>query len=127
MPRVIHFEIHADNPERAVAFYQTTLGWKFQKWDGPMPFWLICTGDGRGFVGGLVPRRGPAPAEGQPMNGFPCTVDTANLVALIPTIESAGGKCVIPTMAIPGVGWLAYFKDTEGNIFGALQNDPAAK
>jgi predicted enzyme related to lactoylglutathione lyase len=30
-------------------------------------------------------------------------------------------------MAIPGVGWLCYFKDTEGNIFGMMQNDPAAK
>jgi len=41
MPRPIHFEIPADQPERAVAFYQQLFGWQFQKWDGPMPYWLV--------------------------------------------------------------------------------------
>lgn len=44
MPRVIHFEIHADNPERAVKFYEKVLGWTFQKWGGPMDWWLVTTG-----------------------------------------------------------------------------------
>jgi len=46
MPRPIHFEIPADRPERAVAFYEHLFGWQFQKWDGPMPYWLVRTGDG---------------------------------------------------------------------------------
>ena len=60
MPRVVHFEIHAGDPERAVNFYQTLFGWNFQKWEGPMPYWLITTGpdDQRGINGGLVQRQG---------------------------------------------------------------------
>lgn len=27
MPRVIHFEIHADKPERAMRFYHSVFGW----------------------------------------------------------------------------------------------------
>jgi predicted enzyme related to lactoylglutathione lyase len=30
-------------------------------------------------------------------------------------------------MPVPGIGWLAYCKDTEGHIFGMMQNDPSAK
>jgi len=53
MPRIIHFEIHADTPERAVKFYQELFGWEFTKWEGPMPYWLIKTGpDGQPGING---------------------------------------------------------------------------
>jgi predicted enzyme related to lactoylglutathione lyase len=42
-------------------------------------------------------------------------------------IEANGGTIVMPKMAIPGVGWLAYAKDTEGSIFGIMHSDPSAK
>jgi uncharacterized protein len=128
MPRVVHFEIHAENPERAVAFYTTVFGWRFQKWDGPMPYWMVFTGeDGPGINGGLVPRRGPAPADGQPVNAYVCTVDVANVDASWDQALAVGGTPALPKMPIPGVGWLAYVKDTEGNILGMMQNDPGAR
>lgn len=129
MPRVIHFEIHAENPERAIAFYSSLLGWTFQKWEGPMPYWLVTTGpdSAPGINGGLLPRQCVAPADGQGLNAYVCTVDTENLDALLAKVPGLGGTVALPKMPIPGVGWLGYFKDTEGNIFGAMQNDPAAK
>ena len=65
MPRPIHFEIHADNPSRAVKFYESLLGWQFTKWEGPMEYWLIKTGsEGTpGIDGGLVKRMGSPPGE----------------------------------------------------------------
>jgi uncharacterized protein len=54
-------------------------------------------------------------------------MDVADLDTATTVIETAGGLCVVPKMPIPGVGWLAYFKDTEGHIFGAMQADAAAK
>ena len=54
MSRVVHFEIHAENPERALEFYGGLFGWKFTKWDGPMEYWLIGTGEGTGVNGGLL-------------------------------------------------------------------------
>lgn len=130
MPRVVHFEIHAENPERAIQFYSSLLDWKFQKWEGPMPYWLIMTGpDGTpGINGGLLPRQCDArPILGQAVNCYVCTVDTDNLDALTTKAEQLGGKVAVPKMPIPGVGSLAYFTDTEGNIFGALQPDPGAR
>ena len=38
----------------------------------------------------------------------------------------AGGSIAVPKMAVPGIGWLAYVKDTEGNILGVMQADSAA-
>ena len=121
MPRPIHFEIPVDDPDRAIAFYSTVLGWKFTKWDGPMDYWLISTGDAKepGIDGGLLRRRDPAQ---------PCvnTVDVADLDETVKTVESKGGLCVVPKMPVPGVGWLAYCKDPDGNIFGLMQMDPSA-
>jgi uncharacterized protein len=128
MPRVVHFEIHADNPERAVAFYQKVFGWQFQKWAGPMDYWLITTGpdEERGINGGLVRRMGPPPQEGQAVNAYPCVVQVPAIDDFIARIGAAGCPIVVPKMPIPGVGWLAYFKDTEGNIVGIMQPDAKA-
>ncbi|MDZ4796515.1 MAG: VOC family protein [Bryobacteraceae bacterium] len=121
MLRPVHFEIPAEQPERAMRFYESVFGWKFQKWDGPMEYWTITTGDPStpGINGGLMTRRDPAQ---------PCvnTMDVPDIDASISGITEAGGLCVVPKMAIPGVGWLAYCKDTEGHIFGIMQSDPSA-
>ncbi|MBI3195145.1 MAG: VOC family protein [Ignavibacteriae bacterium] len=126
MNRVIHFEIHADNPERAVTFYTDLFGWKFDKWDGPMPYWLVTTGpDGEpGINGGLMPRKGKQ--EGDIIMAYVCTVQVANVDESIAKALSSGGQTALPKMPVPGVGWLAYCKDTEGNIFGMMQNDKNA-
>jgi uncharacterized protein len=121
MNRPIHFEIPAEKPERAMQFYEKVFGWTFERWNGPMEYWTVKTGDSEpGINGGLMTRRDPAQ---------PCvnTMGVADLDATVVVVEGAGGECVVPKMPIPGVGWLAYFKDTEGHIFGAMQADPSAK
>ena len=127
MPRVVHFEIHAADPDRAVNFYQTLFGWTFQKWEGPMEYWLITTGPNEqpGINGGLVRRQGEI--DGQAVIAYVCTVDVENLDASVQTAVDNGGQIALPKMPIPGMGWLAYCKDTEGNIFGMMQSDPNAQ
>ena len=127
MPRVVHFEIHAGDPERAITFYEKVFGWTFQKWEGPMPYWLITTGpnDQPGINGGLVPRRGEI--DGEAVIAFVCTVGVESVDQSIATVEANGGTIALAKMPIPGMGWLAYCKDTEGNIFGMMQPDPSAK
>jgi uncharacterized protein len=122
MPRPIHFEIPADDPERAIAFYRDVFGWKFEKWDGPMTYWMITTGEEGepGINGGLLPR----PHQGaQPVN----TLGVSSLDSSLSSVESKGGKTVVPKTAIPGVGWLAYCTDTEGNTFGMMEADEKAR
>ncbi|HVO89940.1 MAG TPA: VOC family protein [Casimicrobiaceae bacterium] len=127
MPRPVHFEIHADDTQRAIGFYTELFAWTFAQW-GSEPYWLVTTGDsGPGINGGLLPRRGPRPDAMGPVNGYVCTIDVDNLDAYIARATSLGASVALPKMPIPSVGWLAYFKDTEGNVFGMMQADANAR
>ena len=128
MPRVIHFEIHTDDPQRAIRFYTDLLGWEFTAYGGPMPYWLIKTGpDGTpGINGGLLKRMHPVSGN-DGVIAFDCTVDVDNLDNTFARALALGATLALPKMPIPGVGWLAYVKDTEGNVLGLMQPDPAAK
>lgn len=127
MPRPIHFEIHAENTQRAIEFYTKMFGWQFSQW-GTEPYWLVKTGEKGepGIDGGLVPRRGPGPAEMAAVNAFVCTIDVTDLDAIVKRLVDVGGSVALPKMPVPTVGWLAYGKDTEGNIFGMMQMDEKA-
>jgi predicted enzyme related to lactoylglutathione lyase len=127
MPRVVHFEIHAKKPERAIRFYTELFQWQFTKWTGPDDYWLIKTGDSStlGIDGGLVPRQ--EPLDGQAVIAYVSTIDVANLDRTMDDIVRLGGTITVPRTAIPHVGWLAYAKDPEGNLFGIMQMDPGTK
>jgi predicted enzyme related to lactoylglutathione lyase len=136
MNRIVHFEIHAGNPERGAKFYRDVFGWEINEWVIPgiqlkdeNRYWLVSTGPETdpGINGGLMFRRGPEPIEGQPVNAFVCTVEVANLDESVDKATKAGGIIVLPRMAVKDIGWLAYCKDTEGNIFGMMQNDTNAQ
>ena len=94
--------------------------WKFQKF-GNEEYWTVSTGEESqpGINGGLMKRRDP----GQPVAN---SISVKDLDHTAGEIERAGGTIVVPKMPIPGVGWLAYFKDPDGNIHGLYQNDPTA-
>jgi predicted enzyme related to lactoylglutathione lyase len=125
MGRVTHFEIHADEPERAVRFYETCFGWRATKWGGE-EYWLVSTGEGAGIDGGILKRMGPRPIDGQPVSSFVCTMQVEDLDAAIALVEENGGIIALPKMAIPKIGWQAYARDPEGNVFGMHQRDPGA-
>ncbi|MEK7615188.1 MAG: VOC family protein [Patescibacteria group bacterium] len=132
MNRIVHFEIQADDLPRAAEFYRTVFGWEITKWDNPsMEYWMIMTAPKEskepGINGGLLPRKGPSPVEGQCVNAFVCTVQVDNIDETIVAIEKAGGTLALPKFSIAGMAWQAYYKDTEGNIFGVHQMDPSAK
>ena len=122
MSRVIHFELPADNPERVVEFYKKVFGWQIQKWPGPTDYWLVSTGaEGQpGINGGILRRQHPGA-------GTCNTVGVASVDDAVATITKNGGKNPVPKMPIPGVGYLAYCTDTEGNVFGVMQPDTSAK
>ena len=135
MNRVIHFEIHAADPERAALFYGEVFGWEIQEWVLPeveIPdenrYWLVGTGpqDEPGINGGLLFRRGPEPAAGQAVNAWVCTVGVASVDEAVERAVAAGATVAVPKMPIRGVGWLAYCHDTEGNLFGVMQDDRSA-
>ncbi len=114
---VVHFAIHADDCERAKAFYEQAFGWSFQPW-GPPGFWLIHTSP-KGIRGALQQRR--APVEGGGMIGFECTIGVDDVQATAKAVEAAGGTVSMQPMLLETVGTLIMFTDTEGNTVGAMQ------
>ncbi len=135
MNRVIHFEIHSSDPEKAAEFYGRMFGWKFEEWVIPgvemrneYRYWVVTTGsEGCGIDGGLVFRRGQPPSPGMDANAFVCTVDVASLDESLARAAAAGARITSPKMPIRGVGWLAYCTDLDGNTFGLMQEDPGAR
>ena len=129
MSRCVHFEIHAADPARARRFYESMFGWTFTLIES-MNYSLIKTGetDAPGIDGGLIQRMGanPDPSEPTPVIGYICTVDVDDLDADIAKALALGGSMALAKMPVPGVGWLAYCKDTESNIFGMMQRSSAA-
>jgi predicted enzyme related to lactoylglutathione lyase len=92
MPRVIHFEIHAGDPDRAIKFYKNLFDWTFQKWEGPMEYWLVTTGpnDQPGINGGLLRRQGEI--DGQAVIAYVCTIDVDDIDASLKTAEANGAR-----------------------------------
>ena len=125
MANVTHFEIPADDPERAMAFYGRLLGWTFHDWGG-IGYWLAQTGpdDEFGILGAIMRRE--APFEGEGVAAYVCTMNVEDLDALLARVPELGGTVVGPKRAVEGMGWHAYARDTEGNLFGMMQGDERA-
>ena len=123
MSRAVHFEIQASNPQALIDYYTGLFGWSFNQWQGG-EYWLIHTGpeDKPGINGGLLPRRGPVPEAMAAVNAFVITVDVDDIDSAL----ARAGTVVVPKMAVPGIGWLGYARDPDGNIFGMMQEDPEA-
>ncbi len=131
MNGLVHFEIHASEPEKLVEFYTGVFGWEIKKWEsGSMEYWLIMTcpkGAPNAINGGLMRRHGAAPAVGAAVSGYVCTMVVESVDEMMKKAEAAGGKVAMPKMAIPGMAWQAYMLDPDNNIFGLHQADPNAK
>lgn len=120
--RVIHFEVQADDVERAKKFYEETFGWEVKQMmtadKGGMDYWGLTTGDAGtpGINGGLYQR-----SPDRKINTFDCTITVENIDKAIEDVKANGGKIVSLKMEIPGVGWFSRGVDTEGNLFGIMQ------
>ncbi len=123
---VAHFAINADDLDRARKFYAQAFGWRFEAW-GPPGFFMIDAGSGADQrpLGSLQGRR--ELIEGQRMTGFECTIAVPDIAAAEARIRAAGGSIILPRTVIPTVGELFFFRDTEGNVAGAMQYDAGAR
>lgn len=133
--RIVHFEIHAQNPADIAKFYSDVFGWDIKKAEN-MDYWMVLTGPVQkigepvtdpGINGGITKRMGRPPQGGEVINAFVCTVNVPNVDQYLDRIVAAGGMIAAPKMPIPGMAWLAYAKDIEGNIFGLFEEDSNAK
>jgi predicted enzyme related to lactoylglutathione lyase len=129
---IVHFEIPADQPERAAKFYRELFGWEISQWEGSAAgggpeYWMVRTvptnADGQpsrpGVNGGLMRRmfQGQAPVN---------YISVANVDEFVGKAERLGAKVLMAKHPVPGMGWFAQLADTEGNVFAIWQNDVTA-
>ncbi|MBN2477210.1 MAG: VOC family protein [Pirellulales bacterium] len=122
MPTIVHFEIPADDVERAKEFYGSLFGWKIEKTPGPMDYWMISTTNAEGekaVDGGMLPRQHPQ----HPITNY---IDVPSIEQYVAKIEQLGGKVVVPKTAVPTFGYFAVCLDTENNTFAIWECDAGA-
>ena len=135
MPTIVHFEIPANDIERAKKFYNDLFGWKIEKWPGtdnsqltsaagqPMEYWMVTTTDDKGnkaLGGGMMKRQMP---EQQVTN----YINVKSVDEYSSRVEKLGGKVVAPKTAVPGMGYFAICLDTENNSFSIWESNESAK
>jgi predicted enzyme related to lactoylglutathione lyase len=126
---VVHFEIHATEPQRLVDFYSELLGWRFKQW-GDQPYWSIDTGEGaignvagtagHGINGGLTQRRGPRPDIGAPVMGCDVVIGVDDVDGLMRRGVELGGREATPAEDMQGIGRVGYLLDPDNNVFGLI-------
>jgi predicted enzyme related to lactoylglutathione lyase len=120
--RVSHFELQADDPSRAKAFYESVFGWEVKPVLFPgFEYWTISVGAGEPVTGGILRRVGPRPQPLQPVNAFTSIISVSDLTRVLADALSKGAMLAVPAFLVPTVGWRAFITDTEGNLVGLLQ------
>ena len=125
MPTVVHFEIPADDVERAQKFYGELFGWKIEKFTSPMPmdYWMIMTGAKAGEMGldgGMLKRQ-------HPDQRITMYIDVPSVDEYMDKVKKLGGQVCVPKTAVPGMGYFAVCLDQENNGFGLWENNPSAQ
>jgi len=123
---IVHFEIPADQPERAATFYREMFGWDIKQFEGSvaggMEYWMVRTvptdGQGRptvpGVNGGLMRRMYP----NQPLVNY---INVESVDESVRRAERLGAKVLMGKTPVPGMGWFAQLTDTEGNLFAVWE------
>jgi predicted enzyme related to lactoylglutathione lyase len=128
MGKVVHFEIPADDIDRAKNFYGSIFGWDLQTVQmGGGEYTSVTTTpvdeqtrmptEPGAINGGLMQRDESTPA---PI----ITIDVEAIDQALTQIVESGGTTVTPRTPIPGMGAFAYFKDSEGNVVGLWESTP---
>jgi len=122
MPSVIHFEVPADDVERAQNFYARIFNWKFERMPGNYNYFSIITKNQdseTGIHGGLMKRD-----QAHPFITSYISVDSID--DYVKLVVDNGGKILVPKSPVPGLGYMAICTDTEGNPFGFWMDDHSA-
>lgn len=122
MPTIVHFDVPAEDIERAKKFYSALLGWRFESYP-EMQYNLITTTnlDGTPAVGGGMGKRMDPSQHIVNYFGVP-SIDAA-----VKKVKSLGGTIVTEKMAVPQMGYLVNCMDTEGNAFGLWEENKKAQ
>jgi uncharacterized protein len=121
MNRFTHFELVTTDLEKTAKFYREVLGWQVDKWEGPVEYWLVTSGDRDtpGINGGLM-------LAAPEMTGTINTAEVSDIDSVLAKALANGAEVIMPKDLIPGVGYQAYIKDNCGIVIGLHQALPDA-
>lgn len=119
MPDLVHFEIPADDVERARKFYIDLFNWEITALEG-MDYLMINTGGVISAGGGMMKRQDPT-------QGITNYFDIPSVDEYSNRVEELGGKVIVLKKAVPGYGYFAICLDTEGNTFGLWEENKEAE
>jgi uncharacterized protein len=119
MPSLMHFEIPADDVDRAKSFYSKLFGWEIKELPG-MDYWIITTDGEKSVGGGMMKRQN----SGQTVVNY---MDVPSVDQYAAEVEKLGGKIIFPKTAVPEMGYFAICLDTENNAFGLWEGNKDAK
>ncbi len=126
MPRLVSFQIHCEDLDRAQAFYEAMFGWRIEAVPG-VDFRMVITGEGPGVNGGLVKRMGALDQDAStPVNAWVCTIGVDDIDSYIGRAKALGARLALAKQTTPRLGSYAYYRDSEGNVFGLFQAAPGA-
>lgn len=118
--QVVHFEIPAEDVQRAVQFYSRLFGWEMEEASGYPDYYMFDSSGGQELQGGAVQKRQPGMES--PVN----YISVESVSQMVGRIRELGGEILMDKSPVPGMGWIAIFHDTEGNTFGLWEDDQSA-
>lgn len=124
--KLTHFAIYIDDLERARNFYDEVFDWGFNSYGQSDFLQIKADKSENGELIGALQARSYAPVP-EKIIGLECTIGVENIDDTIEKVKNNGGQLLMPKTAIPHVGWISKFLDTEGNLFCAMQYDSSAR
>ncbi len=123
MDKVVHFEIPAENTERANKFYSEIFGWKIKGVNMGAPYNIVHTVE---VDEKMMPKESGAINGGifkktEPLNAPIVIIAVSDVDEYLKKIGASGGQIAREKRAVGDMGFVAYIKDTEGNIVGIWQ------
>jgi len=113
---IVHYEIGAEDTDRAQAFWGGLFGWQFGSVMPEMDYRMAQINESQGA----------AIFHADKPQGFANVYHAvADIDASAAKVRELGGEAA-DKMPVPGHGWFAACKDTEGNSFHLWQQDTSA-
>jgi uncharacterized protein len=114
--QIVHFELPADDTQKAQEFWGSLFGWKFEAYPGPFEYHMASTGENTGAaITNMEPGK----------KGARAYFDVDDINAGAARVKELGGEASDP-MPVPNMGWFATCTDPHGNEFGLWQSDTSA-
>ncbi len=121
--RFVWYDLLTSDPDSALQFYSSVVGWGTEAWKGDMPYTMITVGGKP--QGGVMELPQEAVAMGAPPHWEPY-VSTLDVDAAAKKVEKLGGKVYKEPTDIPGAGRFSVVADPHGAIFSLFASAEGA-